>query len=500
FMLIYLLLDDPAAAMSYGRVWLLAAVVGVVGISLIRVYGLAVYPTMHSADEPWVLSHGVSVAETSKLTDPMIPERDIPLNYFAYALGAWLRVVGIGLWEARLFTFLLTFVVITLTGLAAGNLYGRRTALLTAAFLVCSATLMSAARIRHDIGLAVMLAASLWVYSLALRREQRGLHLLAGLLMGWGMFAHYNATGLGVAAAASLYGPRYMAGLKQDKRWPEAGLWLYGLGGLIGAGTVMLTQMLPYLDTFFKNNSPEPVSLEKYLDTFFEYLTLARQSSQLEVLLISAGAAAAMWRQRVEDWTIASMLVLGPLALTVIAPNANPLYIVPLTPFYGLAFGSMIGEGWRQNQTTQTLRRGPAAAAILILAANLGLTLRPPLDYVRQRGAMRPDAPAPAQWILDHVDQDATLAGEHYYYLWLTDYDYISPMVARVDLQGSLANSSSEAELWDALHPDYFIIDGGRTSYPILRDLIQSGYLDARGYEVVMRSGAVTIYGKVSPE
>ncbi len=95
-----------------------------------------------------------------------------------------------------------TGVALTATGTYAAlhrnsNLFGRvlsrlpgdgmRVALMTTVTLFASAVLAAAARIRHDVGLAVVVACSLWLYTEAVKRGARPLHVLAGLMIGLGL-------------------------------------------------------------------------------------------------------------------------------------------------------------------------------------------------------------------------------------------------------------------------------------------------------------------------
>src|SRR5262249_24336073 len=157
--------------------------------------------------------------------------------------------------------------------------------------MFCSVIVMFSARIRHDIGLALAVAASLWLYTEALKRERNALHFLAGLVIGCAPFAHYHAVGFGIALTSSLYGPRYVERLRRGLWLPERALCFYILGGLLGAASVVLLQIVPDWDGFIaRRQLRNPQSLIQLAQAFLDHWRNVLNFSKLEFVLIFAAA------------------------------------------------------------------------------------------------------------------------------------------------------------------------------------------------------------------
>jgi Dolichyl-phosphate-mannose-protein mannosyltransferase len=207
--------------------------------------------------------------------------------------AAWFKLAGVGLWQGRLLSYFLSLVLIVVTALAARNLYNRRTAWLAAAFMFCSAVVMSASRLRHDVDLGLALALSLWLYSKARQQERPILHLLAGAFAGWGWFAHYDATFLGPVLAVGLYGPDWVRRWRSGQRTPDPSMLWFLLGGLLAAGSVFLVQVLPDWEKFRTREARYPQNLHQYLTLVYEHVRNIAQFSRLELLLIVMGLGGA---------------------------------------------------------------------------------------------------------------------------------------------------------------------------------------------------------------
>lgn len=483
---------------------LLIVLVVVIIAGGLRVAALSTFPSLHEADEPWVLSWSIHVLETGRTGDPMIPGRQLALNSYPYLLAGWLKLAGVGLWQARLFNWLLSGVLIVFSALAGWRLFSPRTGWLTGGAMFAGAIVASAARIRHDVGLAVMIALALWLYGEAITRQRRSLHAAAGLAMGLGLFAHYNASGLGVALLVALYGPDILARLR-ERRLPDAPAWAFGIGGLAGALIVIAIQLLPDFDEFLDLYAPDGGSSASPLEAYWHYAVAALWgNARYEFLLIALGFGAALWRGRPADWRLVRLLLIAPLALAIITPGLNVLYVVHLAPVYGLAVGSLLGEGLARQARTRPSpapQMSPAAlvTAALILLPLLAYTLAEPLEHVRERRPRDLPPPFAAQWALDHLPETATIVGPHYYYLWLHDYHYLSPRIPFEPLEGALAAYDSEPAIWDALDVDAFLIDPDQSSSLTLEQLRDTGYFTERGYERIAGPGQVAIYHQPTP-
>ncbi len=239
---------------------------GVVAVTLVRVYSLAYAPVRNVADEGWILGWALSYVRDGYFHDLIIYHGGADIQRFMLPVAWWISLFGSGFWQVRLFFFLATMLVILIGTLAARNLY--RNGWITALVLFSSAVLMSGATIRHDIGLALAVAASMWLWSEAIKREQGWLHLLAGVMIGLGLFAHYHAILMGPAQLIGLYAPRVVAAKRLER-----GALLYIGGGLIGVLVVVIFQIIPEWEAFISTREVRsPLSLVGYLDAFLGHL------------------------------------------------------------------------------------------------------------------------------------------------------------------------------------------------------------------------------------
>lgn len=137
------------------RRWFVLAGIAALGITALRIYALAAYPTHIVVDEPWDLGWAVSYVQRSYLFDPILYYGGFDVQRFMLPVAWWVSVFGVGFWQVRLFFFLLIIPLIGITALLARNWSLSGT--ITAFILFASVVVMSAARIRHDIGLAIAL-------------------------------------------------------------------------------------------------------------------------------------------------------------------------------------------------------------------------------------------------------------------------------------------------------------------------------------------------------
>jgi 4-amino-4-deoxy-L-arabinose transferase-like glycosyltransferase len=429
--------------------------------------------------------------------------------YYAYPryyllVAGWFELFGVGLYQGRLLGFLLVFLLIGFSALAARNWYGNRAAVFTAAVMFASAVVMSAARLRHDILLAICVAASLWLHTEAVKREKSWLHLLAGIVMGWGMFGHYHAAGFGVALFAGLYAPRYVLRLRAGQRMPERGAWLYGIGGLIGGLTVLLLQILPDdLAGFlyaFRAETKYSEDAGQFLWAFIGNFITIGFFSIFDFLLIALGTIMALRRRSLPDQSLLIILLVGHLLLAVMASGAIYYYVLPLTPIYGMLVGTIF-ERRREESEKPNFSPAVLVSFLLLLIPSLGFTLSQPLDHIARGRPVTLPPPPPAQWVLDHVDTDQIVAGDLRYYLWLHDYVYANHLIPDFLYPENLERLTTPEQIWSAVNMDVLIVDAGLPrSYKFFGPLVESGFLQAHQYaaEEQMQTiyGDTTIYAR----
>jgi hypothetical protein len=496
----------PPAGRTAALALLLLAAVSV----LVRALALSAHPSIHILDEPWTLGWALSYLRIGQPGDWIVGNvTGVPYpspRYFALT-AVWMQIVGVGLWEGRLFSLLMAALLTLLTVLAARRLFDRPTAWAVLLALIASSVLPVGLRLRHDIGLGVAVAASLWLWSRAREGSGWSLHGLAGLVIGVGMAAHYHAVGLGVALIAGLYLPDYAARLRAGQWKPPIGLIAYGIGGLIGGLAIVLLQIVPSLDQYQTIIAPRtPTSFGEFVESLIYHIAQVPGHSPLEFILLVAAVIAALWRRTRVDLALALSLVLGYIALGVMASKVyGPFdyYSVPLVPLFAL----LIGRMWRGRASIAN--RLPARTALVglfcLLMPQFGYSLHGPAEYVLGGGPLRTPPPEAAQWVLDNVAADQTVVAEHLYFLWLHDYPYLSPLTPtylppdhKVGWE-SLALTEQINRAWHQLAPNVVIHDPTLATSGMLDAMVESGYLEEAGFEAVFSQpagdrGAITVY------
>ncbi|MBI5960588.1 MAG: glycosyltransferase family 39 protein [Chloroflexi bacterium] len=483
---------------------------GVIALAVvaIRVEALGASPPIDYSDEGWSFGWAYSVAKTGKLSDWIfLGGEDFEgktyyyLPHFYVPYGGWVKLVGPGLWQARLYTFGLMLITMGLAAWAAYRLYGATAARFTAAILLASAVLELGARTRHDIGLALAMMASLVAYSEALHRKRDALHLLAGACMGWGMFAHYNASLLGVMLTLALYLPRYV---RQRRLWPERGLWLFVLGGVLAGLSVAAFQIFPDVDMFLRSRKPRtPHSVSDYISALGKHLNfLAR--SQYEFLLMLLGVGAALFRRRASDCSLLIVAFCGPLVMAFLVRSPFDYLEEPLIPFYAILIAAAFSETLAGLKWGE--RRLPAQYLIVIFALfwmpGLGTTLHVPLPHLLKGEPILPEPPPGVAWTLEHIAPGATVSGEHHHFFWLTDYRFVSPRTATHLTPDEKKKYASTEAVWDTIDVDVFILDPSVGTFGILRNLQNAGYFESRGYRLAAEFSyqGATMQVYVSPD
>jgi hypothetical protein len=483
---LFTLLPEAAERALPRWAWMGLAV-GAGAVILLRVYGLAYYPYTQITDEGWLLAWPVGYLRTGQFSDYLMWYGGHDVHRYYLPMAWWLSVVGVGFWEARLFSYLVTLAVVVVGGLAGASLYDRATGWTAALVLFASAVVMIGARVRHDAGLALSVALCLWLYGLALRRRRLWLHALAGAMIGLGWFSHYHAIGFGPALALALYLPRYVAQARAGqgaRRWlPEAGFWWFAAGGLMGAGLVFLLQVLPDWQAFLlTRESRAPAALGGLWASWWAHIESIGFHSRYELILIALGLGAALWRRTQTDLALALALLLSHAALAVMASVAWDHYPMALTPIYALLVAALLTRGLRRTNAPARLTRRTVALALCAALPALGGTLQIPAARLVEGAPMRPPPPPAAQWVLDHVPRDARVEGEHFYYLWLHDFRYISPISPNfLPPERRAALNTLEAQ-WADINPDVFILDPNLNTCCIVGPLVEEGWMEENGY------------------
>lgn len=475
FTLGYELLYGNAYPLTRGGMFVIGA--GVVGITAMRILALSVYPAYNINDEPWVMDWALSYARYGEFSHMIMYYGGGDIHRFMLPVAWWIRLVGEGFWQTRLFFFLMLFPLTLLTALAARNLY--KSGWIAALVMFSSAVVMGGARIRQDVGLAVAVAAALWLYTEAVKRQKNVLHFLAGVAIGLGWFAHYHAIGFGAVLFIALYIPLWVERRRRGEPMPVLGASLFIVGGLVAAGCVFLLQIVPDWEGFlvarqFRN----PHTLSDLAIAFLKHWSNIVLHSQLELILILVALAAALWRRRLVDVQMALLLILMHAALALQANEAYPQYVHALSAVYGILLAGLFAYGFTKRRIAYA-----GVTAALFMLPNLGFTLQVPVQHLLQREPLALPIPPVAAWIRENVAPTEKIVTEHWYYLWLTDYEFISPLTP--DYTPLTQRLDSVEALWDQIAPDVVILDRNLSTCCVQQPIFNAEYLASRGYNVV---------------
>ncbi|MDX2162484.1 MAG: glycosyltransferase family 39 protein [bacterium] len=484
----------------------IGGIAGVAGVTFVRIWGATAYPFLINIDEPWDFSWAYSFVRTGRLSDWMMVYGGGDIEGFLILPGLWMRLVGVGYWEMRVFMLLLTFPLIALCALAACNLYDRITGWLTAALMFGGVLVMSMATTRHDIGLATAMAASLWLYALAARRGDERLYAASGLAIGLGLFTHYHATIFGVTFTLAFFLPRWIERARAGQWLPERALILFVTGGLAGAGIVFAVQIVPQWDGFVAKRLDGVQSLggnsfrlEQYAAGFFRHIEHIGHYSQFTFLLTAISVIGLVARRARGDITLLLCMGIGHALLPVITGLNFALlyYVLPFTVFYSIAAAALFTQSLRSGakppaasphnvQGNRLLHITPPTPLImggLVALIGLGVTIREPALHVLQGNPPRPPAPPAAQYLIERLDPAAdTLVSSHYYFLWLHDYRFVSPEAAHLIHRQYSDQFPDNGAFWRAVQPTYVVIDRNLSECCPRQPIFDPDWLAANGY------------------
>ncbi|MEL6272283.1 MAG: glycosyltransferase family 39 protein [Chloroflexota bacterium] len=265
---------ESASIQSWRRVIIIGSL-AVAAMFFVRSSALASYPLFELSDEPWELArihHGI---ERGAIGDfimlALTPELEATTPKYFWIMIWWAQLTSESIWHLRLLHLFQGILTIIFTILAAKNLYSPRTAYFTAFFLIGSALFLRLMQIRNDAPVALVIAVTLWLYSIALQRQSLWLHLLAGAVMGAGGFAHLNIVVFGPALAIGLYGPLiWQARSSESIRFAAA----FVFGGAALGSILLLFVILPGWETLsFYAGTRQSEDFAAYIMAFQRHIT-----------------------------------------------------------------------------------------------------------------------------------------------------------------------------------------------------------------------------------
>jgi hypothetical protein len=195
--------------------------------------------------------------------------------------------------------------------------------------------------------------------------------------------------------------------------------------------------------------------------------------------------------------TLVVLVILLHVALTIQSNLTLAYYFVPISPVYALLIASMLTEGIG----VRVKRARVWVMASLIMIVNLGITLQRPLVHLTSGASLEPPTPLAAVWLEQHAKPTQTIAGDHWYYLFLTDHPFVSFATQRYSHIPAVRNEP-EAAMWDQIAPDFIVIDRN-IAICCTGPLASMDYLTSRGYQQVAEFPGdkypVFVYAKDKP-
>lgn len=501
FSLVYLTLFADTSIHITSRLTIVFALILGVIFTAVRINALGVFPQIIPTDEPWLLGWPVAWVRGLYPDDLIMFHGGEDVFHYFIPMGIFMQFLGTGFIQGRIYQVLMTLVLMIVAYPLVKRVYDEQTAWLTVLMLFAGSVVVLATTIRHDIGLGILITLSYLVHRIATDSDRKNLHFVAGLIAGFGLFTHYHAIAFGPALLIGLYAPYYVGQIKQGKWLPQREIILFAIGGLIGAGIVFLVQILPQISAVIGvREFRSPAEISGFVTSFFDYIGVLAELSQFEFLLILAGIVGLLIRRTLVDIQIFLLIVLGHIGVSILAAHVTlEYYIIPIAPFYAIAIVTLF-----TRSLTQLPLHVKGVIATLFIVVSLGFTLGEPFRYVLDGNTLK-NAPEPRgiAWVRENVPTGSRIVSDLYYFLWLTDYDFIAVTSYRYVSAEYREQYESAADMWADADPDYFIFDPNIPTYDMQR-VYDSGFLESADYKIVARiPGKVTdvlIYGKSNSE
>lgn len=411
-----------------GRVKWGLIIFGIVGAIVLSLPLIGRVPASLHFDEAWLTNWGWSMAVTGEPVTLMYPQhgaaRAAALSSALYpVMGGWLQIVGISLFNARLFYLLVAWTAAPFIYLTAREIYGKAAAF--AALMIAVLLPLAHNYVRADPLIGTGLAASLYFFIMAEKSGARWRYLLAGFCAALMLEGHLLGLRYIVAWGVFLT-VRYLWRIRERGLYADAGYWSFVAGGVL-FGLLFAV----YHSVFW---GVAPLDALGALTGGYETETTLGTSTPLDVTLLwlrefvvrhtaeaallIAGIVGAVWRRTAYDRLLLVLLFVGFIALIVLTPKYNFYYFVHHLPLVALLAAALIAQAARRILPTDASLNlaavgGTFAAAALIVGHILALS------SVTQSAAMMIDNGYRADEKLP--DSITAVAGSQAYFYGLSD-------------------------------------------------------------------------------
>ncbi len=283
------------------------------------------------------------------------PFRIYPGVGWSVAGYGWaLEHVAFDIRTGRIWNFVSYLLAFAGIAALAWRLYGRRAAILSAAFAALSMAFIPVFDYRPDHQIAF---ASVWVVFAVAQAQwshQRRWSLLAGLLAALSLELH--AIGIALVIGLGLY---YLAQLVmtwfRQRRFAPAPLAAFVAGAALGGTVYFVFNVLPVggLTPFLTSLVSERLGR----GSAFVFLSA---TSFFDGVIVLVSLAYLVWRRQTADRFLVSVLLCLWLSLLVVDTQG---YRTPVIALYAVAVGALLAEGFERRQ---------AVAAACLAAALIG--------------------------------------------------------------------------------------------------------------------------------
>ncbi len=353
------------------RTWLLIGSIGIAIGLVISIHFNGTYPMLDTLDELHNYIVQWTYAHTSLLGDWVFREM-VPLPQPLYDLshilvGLLMRLVGDGLWQARLLRLMLVSVSLPFIYNSGKLLYGRRAGLFAVAAAI--AYIAATAYARPDFTVGVLLSIGLYIYLKARQidhplirlaglradgtRFSPVLHFLAGLIIAAGVEGHLLAYRFG-AGFGLIYLASWAQAIWQRKRiFIDGRLVALGLGAFLALLIYTSVHVLPGPEQalhFLQSYSPTARDTTQQTSAAVQIVSrqieVWLETSPIEVWLTVAALVLAMVRFQRGDRLILTLLVVSEILMIVTYGYYRAFYQVHYLPLVALLMGKTLADGF----------------------------------------------------------------------------------------------------------------------------------------------------------
>lgn len=396
---------------------------------------LTTYPVVF-IDEPWYSNAAWNWLTAGVNFDTMHAGT---LDQFGYEWLRWtflsnvplvvsFAVLGLGLFQARLVSWIFGALLLLATFLVGRRCYGRTTGIVAALLLSLSLPFLQASHyVRPDVMLAAVVMLTFLSALTALEENKKWAHLLAGLMIGLSLDVHPN----GLIFALALVGV-YLAAYR-SRFFRQPGTWLCALGGLLGIGYYVAVHVLPNPGAFlvvrslsFSGPHKLPLltlTLRSLISSVDEEIgRYGFYANNLEFALVGASMAYLAFRHHRPDRLLLVFVGVAFLGFVLFAGNKDDTYAILLYPFFMLAVAETLVSLMRAGRGLDKHRAFVGGLLALTLVNSTAHCARP---IAQHRGY---DYYSITEKIKSVIPSGARVMGRPEWWLGLADYDYRSSL------------------------------------------------------------------------